>query len=165
MMMNRVVLSLIVGCFCFVGLACSGNPPETTKPPAAPPKTLSAFNVEWISQQIPSEMLVTKIYEVTITLKNPTNVTWPTTGLPPGPVFIAYHWLPAKGDQPVVFDGERSAFPHDISPGETITMDKVRVLAPPNPGAYRLQVSLVQEGITWFDSQGVKSLTVPVTVR
>jgi len=174
-MMNRPILLLTLGCLVFAGFACGTpetpttgtTPTGTTTPasPTSPAKTLSAFNVEWLSHQIPSEMQAAKSYRATITLKNTTTATWPTKGDPPGPVFVSYHWLPAQGDQPVVFDGERTAFPHDITPGEVITLDKVAVLAPPNPGSYRLQVSLVQEGITWFDTQGVPSLTVPVTVR
>lgn len=177
-MINRVTLSLILGCFCLVGYACTT--PETTKPsansnapatqrpaaPAAPPAAISAFGVEWISNQIPSEMQANKQYTVTITLKNPTSATWPARGTAqPGSVDVAYHWLPAQGDKPVVFEGERTGLPHDIAPGESITLSNVLVVPPPNPGAYRLQMTLVQETISWFEGVGAKPLTVPVTVR
>ena len=175
-MMNRAILSLIVGCFCFMGFACSDTPPETAKSsansstpatPAAtakPLKALTAFKVEWLSQQIPSEMQAGKPATLTLTLKNPTSETWPA-GTGPVTVNIAYHWLPAQGDKHVVFEGVRTPLPHDIAPGESITLSNVGVLAPPNPGAYRLQMTLVQETIAWFEWQGGKPLTVPVTVR
>ena len=174
--MTRAILSLIVGGFCFVGFACSNTPPETAKSsansstpatPAAtarPLKALTAFNAEWLSQQIPSEMQAGQSYTVTLALKNPTSETWPA-GTGPVTVNIAYHWLPAQGDKPVVFEGQRTPLPHDIPPGESITLSNVVVLAPPNSGVYRLQMTLVQETISWFEWQGAKPLTVPVTVR
>lgn len=179
-MINRVTLSLILGCFCLVGYACSGGTtPEATKPgansntpatqppaaPAAPPAALSAYGVEWISNQIPSEMQAGKSYTVTLTIKNPTSATWPARGAGPGSVRIAYHWLPAQGDKPVVAPDERTELPHDIAPGESITLSNVIVAPPPSPGVYRLQMTLVHEQIAWFDGLGVKPLTVPVTVR
>jgi hypothetical protein len=178
-MINRVTLSLILGCFCLVGYACSGTTPEATKPgansnapatpppaaPAAPLAALSAYGVEWISNQIPSEMQANKQYTVTITIKNPTSATWPARGTGPGSVTIAYHWLPAQGEKAVVFDGERTALPHDIAPGESITLNNVLVVPPPGPGVYRLQMTLVHESISWFEGAGAKPLTLPVTVR
>jgi hypothetical protein len=176
-MKNRVTLLLILGCFCLVSYACSGTTPEATKPgansnapatpapaaPAAPLAALSAYGVEWISNQIPSEMQAGRSYTVTLTIKNPTSATWPAGGTArPGSVDVAYHWLPAQGDKPVVFEGERTGLPHDIAPGESITLSNVLVVAPPSPGSYRLQMTLVHESITWFD---VKPLTLPVTVR
>jgi len=190
-MTTRALLSLIVGCVCFVGLACNDTPPEPATPgaspisasspsagspstssstpatPAAPArklKALTAFNVEWLSQKIPSEMQAGKPSVLTVTLKNPTAEAWPA-GTGPVTVNVAYHWLPAEGSNPVVFDGVRTPFPHDIAPGETITLDNIGVLAPPTPGKYRLQVSLVQETIAWLEWRGGKPLTVPVTVR
>ena len=175
-MLNRVILSLILGCFCCAAYGCGGPAPDNAKtgnsssapgtpPTAAPPAALSAYGVEWISNQIPSEMQADKLYTVTLTIKNPTSATWPARGAGPGSVRIAYHWLPAQGDKPVVSNDERTALPHDIAPGESITLDNVLVAPPLNPGVYRLQMTLVHEQIAWFETQGVKPLTVPVTVR
>jgi hypothetical protein len=174
-MTTRPILSLIVGCVCFMSFACSKTPPETSNSsansntaatPVATARTLKAlttFNVEWLSQQIPAEMQAGKPTELTLTLKNPTSETWPA-GTGPVTVNIAYHWVTADG-KPVVFEGVRTRLPHDIAPGESITLNNVGVLAPPNPGTYRLQVTLVQETIAWLEWKGGKPLTVPVTVR
>jgi hypothetical protein len=159
-----------------MSFACGENPPQTansnvnSNTPATPTatartlKALTAFNVEWASHQIPSEMQAGKPSVVTLTIKNPTSETWPA-GTGPVTVNIAYHWMTADGTKPVVFDGVRTPFPHDIAPGESITVTNIGVLAPPNPGAYRLQMTLVQETISWFEWGGAKPLTVPVTVR
>lgn len=179
-MTTRPILSVTLGCLCFLAFACGDTPPAPSQPganstapaPAQPPaaaatplKALASFRVEWISQQIPTEMQVLHWYDAAITLRNPTNAIWPARGPAVGSVNIAYHWLPAQGDKPVLLDGERTAFPHDIGPGETIKMDKVRIIAPASPGQYRLQISLVQEGVAWFESQGATPITVPVKVR
>lgn len=180
-MTTRPILLVTLGCFCFLTFACGDTPPEPAKPaanstaPAPAPsqaapaatalKPLGSFRVEWVSQQIPTEMEVSKWYDANITLRNPTNAVWPAKGPGVGTVNVAYHWLPAQGDKPVLLDGERTAFPHDIGPGETIKMEKVRVIAPATPGAYRLQISLVQEGVAWFETQGATPITVPVKVR
>jgi len=177
-MTTRSILFSTLGCFCFLVCACNGTSPEAPKPganstvpaatqpttAAAPIAPLTSFRVEWISQQVPTEMEVLKWYDATITLRNPTNVLWPARGPIPGSVNIAYHWSSPQGKL-LVLDGERTPFPHDIGPGETIKLDKVRVIAPASPGEYRLQISLVQEGVSWFESQGAKTITVPVKVR
>ena len=175
-MTTRAIPFLTLGCFCFLVCACAS--PEATKPganstapaaaqptAAAPIAPLSSFRVEWVGQEIPTEMEVSKWYDATITLRNPTNVVWPARGQVPGSVNIAYHWASVPTGKMVVLDGERTAFPHDIGPGETIKIDKVRVIAPPSPGTYNLQISLVQEGVSWFESQGAKTINVPVKVR
>lgn len=168
-MMNRAILLLILGCLFLVGCAGSdtanSNAPVTPAPAATSRalKALTAFNVEWLSHQIPSEMQAGESYNVTLALKNPTSETWPA-GTGAVTVNIAYHWMTADGTKPVVFEGLRTQLPHDIAPGESITLNNVVVLAPPNPGAYRLQMTLVQETIAWFEWQGAKPLTVAVTV-
>jgi hypothetical protein len=109
-----------------------------------------------------------KIYTIKITLKNTSDVTWPSKGIGEkhtNRVGISYHWLNADGDQVIVKDGLRTLLPHDIPPGETLTIDKVRVRAPDKSGSYRLQMTLVQEGVAWFDKKGASTVTKQVTVR
>ena len=44
-------------------------------------------------------------------------------------------------------------------------MDPVTIQAPATPGAYRLDLTLVQEGIAWFDHEGCTTLPIDVVVR
>jgi hypothetical protein len=37
--------------------------------------------------------------------------------------------------------------------------------APKSPGKYRLRFDLVDEGISWFESFGVRTVDLPVEVR
>ena len=80
------------------------------------------------------------------------------------PIYLSYHWFDQNG-RCVVYDGERTPFPFDIQPGETVTVG-VRVLAPPNNGPHRLQISPVQERVCWLHDklpEAILRLEVSVT--
>jgi hypothetical protein len=79
------------------------------------------------------------------------------------PVHLSYHWL--RGGQVAVWDGLRTQLPHDMFPGDR-TRCLVDVHAPPKPGTYQLQVTLVQEGVCWFHERDPGALALhEVTVR
>ncbi|HET9730801.1 MAG TPA: DUF4915 domain-containing protein [Acidimicrobiia bacterium] len=62
------------------------------------------------------------------------------------PVFVAARWLTPHGTQ---IDGDRVPLPEVLPPGARTT---VRVpIEAPEPGSYRLQIGIVQEGQFWFD--------------
>lgn len=179
-MRNRVTCWVFVGLSSFLTVACSqpsqpaatsnSNVSKSSQPQtSAQPLPASGFRVEWMNSQIPAGMLAAKEYVVAVTLKNTSDTTWPATGVGGGPVnmvLISYHWLPAQSDKPIiVWDGVRNALPKDIAPGESFTQDKVHVITPKDPGSYRLQMTLVQEGVSWFEGRGANALIVPVTVQ
>ncbi len=181
-MKNKVLLLLV----CVYGLILFGcrpsgesntAPPQVTnankqEAPVAPaavaglPQT--GFKVEWVSNKVPSEMAAGKEQTVSVMLKNASDATWSSKGKDgsyAGQVSVAYHWLDAKSDKAVLFEGARTAFPHDLAPGETITLDNVTVIPPAQAGSYRLQLTLVQDGVAWFEQKGASTVTVPVTVH
>jgi hypothetical protein len=77
------------------------------------------------------------------------------------PITLSYKWFSDGRMLPI--EGERTLLPGDLMPGKTTTLSAV-VVMPPEPGAYTLRFSLVQEGVTWFMSAGSKPMTLPVTV-
>jgi cell division septation protein DedD len=77
-------------------------------------------------------------------------------------VNLAYHWLDQKGRM-VVFDGERTPLPHDLKPGESVTL-KALIQPPEKAGSYTLEITLVQEGVAWFPEKGGGKLSIPVEV-
>ena len=87
---------------------------------------------------------------VPVTLTNTGRLTWDSGATPP--ILLSYHWLPADGDGFVAFEGDRTAFASPVAPGSTVTLD-VRVRAPEQPGRYRLEWDLVQEGVLWFSTE------------
>src|SRR5438309_11109837 len=66
---------------------------------------------------------------------------------------LSYHWVDAVSGKPAIVDGARSALPRDVAPGEEVQV-LARVIAPRNPGRYRLQLGMVHEHVTWFSEQG-----------
>ena len=132
------------------------------------PAGLTDFTVDWLDYKISSKMQTSKVYDLTVTLRNASDQTWPSTGVGKKTTYavgLSYHWLAATGDGVVVFEGFRTALPHDIAPGETITLNNVRIVAPPDPGSYRLQITLVQDKVAWFEQQGANTIVLPVTVQ
>jgi hypothetical protein len=74
---------------------------------------------------------------------------------------VAYHWLDSR-DNPIVWDGVRTAAPH-LAPGERTTVD-VAVRSPIPPGPYRLAFDLVAENRAWFSELGNAMLTLDLVV-
>jgi len=64
-----------------------------------------------------------------------------------GSVFMGYHWVDDKNQ--VVIDGERSAIPGPLLPGQTANVN-VYSLYPTGGKPVSLKLSPVQEGCTWF---------------
>ena len=62
---------------------------------------------------------------------------------------LSYRWFDSAG-MPIAEDGVRTPLPRPLAPGETAD-GSMRVVAPRAPGRYLLRLSLVQEGVAWFD--------------
>jgi FkbM family methyltransferase len=85
---------------------------------------------------------------LSVKITNHSAQPWESTGR--NPVMLSYHWLDEDWGM-VVFDGLRSALPRGgVAPGETRD-GWVRVQCPAPPGNYRLVLTLVREGVCWFD--------------
>jgi len=67
----------------------------------------------------------------------------------PHPVHISYHWIGRDG-LPAIFDGVRTRIQPFLPPGRTRQFD-VSIVPPAKPDTYKLRLTLVQEGIRWFD--------------
>jgi type VII secretion-associated serine protease mycosin len=98
--------------------------------------------------------------EAPVTLTNTSRFTWAAAG--PDPVYLAFHWADLSG-RTLVWDGRRSALPADVPVG-TKTVVHATIPTPPVPGAYRLRLDLVREGVTWFSTENVPTADVAVFV-
>ena len=70
----------------------------------------------------------------------------------PYPINLSYHWLDAETGDIVVFDGERTALTETLDAG-VCRHYRVRVSSPDKAGKYVLRITMVQEGVAWFDSE------------
>ncbi len=98
---------------------------------------------------------------VRMTFRNSGAQAWPALGR--RAVRIAYHWLDHLGEV-IEFHGERTPLPHDLAPGESVTLPCF-VRTPETTGRMRLRWTLVQEDVAWFDARDARSaLDCGVTV-
>jgi hypothetical protein len=86
---------------------------------------------------------------------------WPSTG--GAVVRLGTHWYTGAGGA-VQWDGERTALPQDLAPGQSVTL-QANVRAPGTPGSFRVDFDLVLEGTSWFSWQGTAAARTAVTVR
>ncbi len=72
---------------------------------------------------------------------------WTLATVPPVPVMASSRWLRAGAAQ---IDGPRCPLREPLWPRATVTQP-VPLVAPDAPGTYELRLSLVQDGVMWFD--------------
>ncbi len=87
---------------------------------------------------------------VPVTVTNTGRLPWDSRATPP--ILLSYHWRAPDGDQFVTFEGERTLFAAPVLPDTTVSV-ATRVRAPRQPGPYRLEWDLVQEGRLWFSTE------------
>jgi len=117
---------------------------QVTFGPAQPPVTLAGARVE-----------------SSLTLRNDGRKTWNVED--PGRVRLGYHWFDQNNQPVAVAQDLRTPLPHTVAAGEQVTLTAATV-APKDPGKYRLQWSLVVEGVAWFYELNARTLDLPVEV-
>jgi hypothetical protein len=131
------------------------------------PDAQSPYRVEWLDHWIPARMAAGQEHAVGVRVRNTGTQCWsshPDRHDCTSHVFVSYHWLHPEGDETVLFDGSRTALSRDVGAGDTVEVSDVVVVAPDQPGPYRLQLTLVHEFVTWFEEQGADTLIVAVDV-
>jgi FkbM family methyltransferase len=87
---------------------------------------------------------------LSVTVSNESSVPWRSQGK--NPEHLSYHWLDTDRKM-VVFEGKRSLIPEPGIPQGESRRCTLIVDAPPLPGRYVLQATLVREGICWFENE------------
>lgn len=85
----------------------------------------------------------------TLSITNSGSQPWGAYGRQP--VQVSYHWLTVDGST-LVFEGLRTALPHDVPPGQELTL-KCFLRVPDLENDVTLRWTLVQEEVAWFDAQ------------
>lgn len=120
---------------------------EVIRMDALPTEEISRISIK--SATVVTEVTVAEMFWLDVEVMNATNA--PLYSCPPFPVHLSYHWIHAATRQMIVFDGQRSGmFP--CAPANAMSPWKMVVLAPNEPGEYILQMTVVQDGIQWFDN-------------
>lgn len=82
---------------------------------------------------------------------------------PPAPIHLSYHWVRADGNV-VIFEGFRTSLVPSLDPGNS-DIYEIRITAPREAGEYRLRITLVQEGVRWFDELPDTAASQEIPVR
>ena len=142
-----------------VAVQCNG--PVTVTEPAP----LSDFAQSSSLRSRPVERNLKPRQQIRLALRvsNPGTQPWPvTTMITSGRwVHLSYHWVNEAGAD--VIEGARQVLPCGLRPQEE-TATGLTVTAPGQPGRYRLRLSLVQEGVAWFDQRGGRPLELEFDV-
>ena len=78
-----------------------------------------------------------------------------------GEVRLGWGWF--KGGQEVPSMAGRALLAYDIFPGQKYEFN-LRLATPMESGEYTLELELVSENVTWFSSQGIKRLKIPIQI-
>jgi acetolactate synthase I/II/III large subunit len=115
-----------------------------------PPKSLRAS----FEAEIPASAKVNEVFILPCRVTNAGDAIF--VSAPPNPVQFCYRWFNLLGRP--VGEGEwiHTPLPHSLLPGQTMEA-AVRIAAPHAPGRYTLAVTLLQEGIAWFDDLSPES--------
>lgn len=128
------------------------------------PLSVSAYRADIKIVKKPAVLKANAAAAFDVSLKNAGDEVWPAKALANGDfaIRLAYHWLDGRY-RIVVFDGQRTALPRDMHPGDEVRMEAA-VTAPDQPGKYILEFDMVQENHTWFNPMGSHTTMVDVEV-
>lgn len=101
-----------------------------------------------IHATIPAEMCAGSDRQIPLTLTNRASTQLASAF--PSVTGLGYRWLDEHGTHVEADNGVRTPLPGVFAPGETRAC-AMRVIAPRAPGRYELRLSVVQEGVAWFD--------------
>ncbi len=99
--------------------------------------------------------------EIPLILANLSGQSWPKS--PKNPVNLSYHIVNDRGDLQI-FDGIRTPLELELENQKERPIS-AKVMAPDNPGSYRIEFSPVQEGMMWFDKVMLNTASVDLIVR
>lgn len=112
-------------------------------------------NSDYVSQSVPTSMLVEKSYDVSVTLTNVGSLAWD----PIGPSCNAFRLGSVSGTS--WRPGGRAELPTTVDPGDPVTIN-FPVKSPSAPGTYNFQWRMVHECVEWF-GETTPNVAVSVT--
>src|ERR1700722_8543946 len=129
--------------------------PERVKPrPHASRLDTGAYRAQIRIVSAPEEASPGESFEIRAAVRNLSHTRWPGKHRAADGYYIRLgnHWLKASGETEMLDDG-RTTLPHDLDPGAEVELN-LKVVAPPRPGSYVLELDLVHEYALWFSYEG-----------
>ena len=140
--------------------------------PPVPP--ISKERIEILVTNYPETVVVNNEFHIQLEIINHSEFILNSYGS--NPTHISYHWMDESASQYLLFDGERTKIfpPLDGTDGIVFKplLGKIykgtytaRIKSMPEKGKYILRVTLVQEGVQWFDlsaTQLMKDIAIKI---
>lgn len=104
---------------------------------------------------------VNDLVEVSVSLSNDSQEVW--LGYGDHPILLSYHWKRQDGSY-VVYDGLRTKLRMWELAAGAVVEEKILVQAPNERGAHQLILTVVQEGVGWFEDKGFSSVSFEVMI-
>jgi hypothetical protein len=133
------------------------------------------FSQKFSDVRVPKIVSAGKTFNVFAIAQSYSNFIWATNSKASinranNPVTFSYRWLNSKGEFEVR-EGEQTRIPWSIFYNYKLFYNiwnnvgiNATIKAPDRPGDYILRLTMVQEGVGWFDEKGAKPKDIPVTV-
>jgi hypothetical protein len=142
-------------------LGCKSRSPELkSETSGTVDQPLTNFSQEITSATHDLTLRPGGVFQVPVTIKNPTAEPWSSFGK--YPVTVSYMWF----DNGVMLppESERTLLPARLPPGGSVTLT-VKGTAPQKGQKLQLRITLVQEGVAWFMVKGALALEIPVELK
>jgi len=133
------------------------------------------FSQEFSNIRVSKLVPAGKTFNVFVIAQSQSNFIWATNLKTPinavkNPVTFSYRWLNSRGEFEVR-EGEQTRIPWSIFYNYRLFYNiwnnvgiNATVKAPDRPGDYTLRLTMVQQGVGWFDEKGAKPKDISVTV-
>ncbi|MEL6494126.1 MAG: amino acid adenylation domain-containing protein [Cyanobacteria bacterium J06623_7] len=119
----------------------------------------SAYSSE-LSTFSPLRIAAGEALTILVKVKNTSSVTWQETDL--SGIRLGNHWLDESGEV-VAWSDAMTNLDRPLLAQNAVDL-YLRITAPEQPGVYKLELDLVEEGITWFKDYGSTTTLVEVEV-
>lgn len=132
-----------------------------------PQKALPAekMRAEMRALDAPSRLRTTQQTTIRVFVKNTGDALWLARERSAASLQLSLgnHWLDSSGRE-VIHDDGRAPLPQNLRPGEE-TQLQLTVNAPRSAGDYILELDMLQEGVSWFASQGSPTIRLSVKIE
>ena len=118
-----------------------------------------AYNAK-LSTEKSVDIIAEESLTISVRVENISTVTWKETDR--SSIRLGNHWLDTEGAVICWRDGIANLY-QDLSPQTAVNLC-LKVTAPEKPGSYKLELDLVEEGVTWFKDKGSQTFVVEVKV-
>lgn len=115
-----------------------------------------------VSTPVPTAMIAGATVTVPVTVKNIGKETWPAIQNAEGSLHVTLgsRWLDRSGK---ILSVGSSMLPYDLEPGKSMSLG-ASISVPNQAGHLTLRLTMIQQGVTWFEERGAQPLDIPVTV-